>query len=215
MSSREQILERLKNAGWVSGQLPAPVIGPHTPQTGNIDAFITGAQTASARVERVDNPGAARELIAEYIKEQGITRVIASDDSVMVELQLPELARRENFSFRSSAELKGQDYREYVLGSELGISGCSYGVAETGTIVISHDHSNERLVSHAPDHYIGIIYADQILTDRFSLTSILQASPSPPAAWTLITGVSRTADVALQVVLGMHGPRKVTIIVIG
>lgn len=215
MSSREQILGRLKSASWVSECMPTAMIGPCAPQVGDVDLFITRAQAASAQVERVSDLHAARELLVNYIKEQGITRVVGSDDSAIRGMELRELAGAEGFSFHSSAELKGSEYREYVLRAELGISGCSYGVAETGTIVITHDHSNERLVSHAPDHYVGFIFAEQILADRFSLTSILQTTSSPPAAWTLITGVSRTADVALQVILGMHGPRKVTIIVIG
>lgn len=92
------------------------------------------------------------------------------------------------------------------------MSGCDYALADSGTIVIRHDGDNQRLLSLAPDYYIALVKTSQMLKDRFDLAGILEKEKT--AAVTLITGVSRTADVALQVVLGMHGPRKVYIILI-
>ncbi|HNX93027.1 MAG TPA: LUD domain-containing protein, partial [Syntrophomonas sp.] len=57
------------------------------------------------------------------------------------------------------------------------------------------------------------VKTSQMLKDRFDLAFILEKEEKS-AAVSIITGVSRTADVALQVVLGMHGPRKVYIIII-
>lgn len=213
--SREQILGRLQSASWTKGQLPSGVIGSAEPQAGDVEQFISKAQAAGAQVERVSDMEAARSLLSTIIKEQKVSRVAGTDDPSTQGLALPELASELGFVYQVCAQLKGSEYRDYVTNAELGISGCTWGVAETGTLLLSHNHGNERLVSHAPDHYVGLLTPEQILADRFSLSSIMQNEPSPPAAWTLVTGVSRTADVALQVVLGMHGPRKVTIIIVG
>jgi len=215
MSSRAQIMERLKTASWADGSIPAPVINVGEPQRGDIDLFITRVQAAGAQVERASDLEAARALVAAIIEEQKIIQVIGAEDEATAGMRLHELAGETGFSYHSSVELRGSEYREYVIKAQLGISGCSYGVAETGTLLLTHNHTNERLVSHAPNHYVGLIFSEQILADRFSLTSALRADKNPPAAWTLVTGVSRTADVALQVVLGMHGPRQVTVIIIG
>ncbi|MGE5455176.1 MAG: LutC/YkgG family protein [Methylocystaceae bacterium] len=215
MTSREQILGRIQSASWANGKLPAPVIAASARQTGEVDLFTSRVQAAGANVERVNDIAAARALLATIIQEQQLERIIGADDQATGEMRLPELAVEIGFAYQSSSELKGNQYRDYVINAQLGISGCSYGIAETGTLVLAHNHANERLVSHAPDHYVGLIYPEQILADRLVLGSILQAETDPPAAWTLVTGVSRTADVALQVVLGMHGPRRVTVIIIG
>ncbi|MGE5380996.1 MAG: LutC/YkgG family protein [Methylocystaceae bacterium] len=213
--SREQILGRLQSASWSKGQLPSGVIGLSQPQGGDVEQFISKAQAAGAQVERAVDIEAARGILTSIIKEQQVSRVVGTDDLATQGLALPELASELGFAYQVCSQLKGSEYRDYVTNAELGISGCTQGVAETGTLLLSHSHNNERLVSHAPDHYVGVITPEQILADRFSLSSIIQQEQSPPAAWTLVTGVSRTADVALQVVLGMHGPRKVTIIIVG
>ena len=46
------------------------------------------------------------------------------------------------------------------------------------------------------------------------LAKIIEDNTKLPSAYTIITGVSRTADVALRVVLGMHGPKNVFILVV-
>lgn len=212
---REQILSRLKKPSWAKSALPPQFTQIRKPEAGDADAFTANAQAASAEVMRVSDMEAARLYLGDLLQKEGVANVIAADDPATQGLRLEALAGERGFFCANAAHLQGQAYLDAVYAAGMGISGCSWALAETGAIVLAHRHGSERLISHAPDHYVGIVFKEQILKDRFSLAPLLQEDVTPPAAWTLITGVSRTADVALQVILGMHGPRRVSIILIG
>jgi len=211
---REQILRRLKAPAWASPVLPSRMVDFGGPKPGRVDLFIAKASAAGAQVVQLADLNAARAYIEGLIKENNVTQVIGSVDPATQGLNLAELAAGAGFTFFHSGQLAGKEYRDYVYNCQLGITGCGYGLEETGALVLRHSRNNERLLSLAPDHYIGIIFSDQILADRYSLAAIIQEDANPPAAWTLITGVSRTADIIMTTILGMHGPRRVTVIVI-
>lgn len=214
MSSREQILRCLKSASWNGNNDSRAVCAPVSPKKGDSDLFVTQASAAGAQVKQLPSWGEVYTQLEGLIEGERLQRVIADDDICQV-IDWAELSRITGCEVKFSAQINAKDYRPYVLRACLGVTGCSYAVAETGTVVLAHHHSNERLASHAPDHYLCIIRREQILQDRYDLAAVLEKNLASCAAWTLLTGISRTADVALQVVLGMHGPRKVTYFLVG
>ncbi len=214
MSSREAILDRLKKSA--SRQGKSRVIAPITVVRGDVELFMQKAALAGAQVERVaDLPSAASKL-QELLAASSGKAIISSSEKLIKDLNIPGLCPRPDMEYHEIAALDPAVYREMVLKAEIGITACDYALADTGSLVICHSRINERLLSLAPHHYIGLVQAERILLNRFSLAAAIhQDYTQVPAALTIITGVSRTADVALQVVLGMHGPRKVDLIVIG
>lgn len=214
MSSREMILERLASAAWPEkSKVRAPISCASQLET-DIQKFINQAAAAGAVVEEVQNLDQVQTRLAELAAAAQLRKIIVSNDDTTDLIDWQLLAGQTGCEVKRSMELSGGDYRNYVLEADLGVTGCKYGLAETGTVVLEHSHANERLVSHAPNYYICIVKKTQILAHRSVLAQILDDSPPQAAAWTLVTGVSRTADVALQVVLGMHGPRQVTLFLI-
>lgn len=212
MSSREMILEKLHGA--VSpGRLNQSII-PSVVETraGDLDVFAEKATAAAAQVIRTtgtDAAGAIKAILAEIACKS----IILSDESLVKELGVKAVAEELGINCQYVSEITQSEYRSKIFQSEAGVSGCDYALADSGSLVIKHDGDKQRLVSLAPNFYIGIVKASQMLKDRFDLAAILEKGEKT-AAVSLVTGVSRTADVALQVVLGMHGPRKVYIILI-
>lgn len=215
MSSRELILERLKSAPWAESTPSRNIISPESSAAkGQVQTFIEKATAAGAQVEVVNNLAEVQTRIGQIAAEAKIEKIIVADEEITRQIDWQELQEQSGCQIQISYQLKGDAYRSYVLAADLGITGCKYALAETGSVVLEHSHANERLVSHAPNHYMCIVRKEQILRDRLVLAAVLENDQPKPSAWTLVTGVSRTADVALQVVLGMHGPRQVTIFLI-
>jgi L-lactate dehydrogenase complex protein LldG len=213
--SREMILERLKSATWTQPSPSRTVITTEKGAVaGEVQDFVSKATAAGAQVEEVSSLAEVQTRLMEILKEEQLQKVIINNDETVNQIDWQQLSAETTAEVKSTAQLSG-NYRSYVVEADLGVTGCRYALAETGTVVLEHSNDNERLVSHAPNYYICIVKKDQILKDRYVLAEIISSSPTTPTAWTLVTGVSRTADVALQVVLGMHGPRKVTIFVVG
>lgn len=215
MSSRELILERLKSAPWAESTPSRNILSQDSSAAeGQVETFKEKATAAGAQVEEVKTLAEVQTRIIQIAKEAKIEKIIVADDEITRQLDWQEMQVQSGCQVQVSSQLSGDVYRSYVLAADLGITGCRYALAETGSVVLEHNHANERLVSHAPNHYMCIVRKEQILKDRLVLAAVLENDQHKPAAWTLVTGVSRTADVALQVVLGMHGPRQVTIFII-
>ena len=211
MSSRAMILEKLHKAV-ISGQSNQVIIPLAETRAGDLDVFVTKATAAAAQVTRTtyqDAPAAIKAIFQDI----GCKSSILSDERIVQELGIKTIAGNLGIDCQYVSEIPGDDYRRRMFQAEVGVSGCDYALADSGSLVMQHDSENQRLLSLAPNNYIGIVKASQMLKDRFDLAAILEKRESK-AAVSLVTGVSRTADVALQVVLGMHGPRKVYIVLI-
>jgi L-lactate dehydrogenase complex protein LldG len=211
MSSREMILEKLHKAVLPghSNQRIMPLVEA---RTGDLDVFVAKATAAAALVTRTtgqDAPAAVKAILEEIACKS----IILSDEEIVKELDIQTIAGNLRIDCQYTSEIPEDEYRSRMFQAEAGLSGCDYALADSGSLVMQHDGENQRLISLAPNYFIGIVKASQMLKDRFDLAALLEKGEKT-AAVSLVTGVSRTADVALQVVLGMHGPRKVYIVLI-
>ncbi|MBL6975758.1 MAG: LUD domain-containing protein [Deltaproteobacteria bacterium] len=93
----------------------------------------------------------------------------------------------------------------------VGVTRCQAMVAETGSILLGHGPGHERVASLLPDVHVVLARVDQ-LVDSYEQALVLRDRLDTPAA-TLITGPSRTADIEKLLILGMHGPRRLVLVV--
>jgi L-lactate dehydrogenase complex protein LldG len=97
---------------------------------------------------------------------------------------------------------------------DAGISGCDALVAQTGTVLVSNGSAGGRALSVVPPHHVVLARRDQLLPDLPSAFALLKEKYAPdyPSFISLITGPSRTGDIERILVLGAHGPKKLTIL---
>ena len=98
---------------------------------------------------------------------------------------------------------------------DVGISGCDCLVAQTGGIVVTAASAGGRALSVLPPHLIVIASCSQLvgdLTDAFALAR--KKYGEVPAFLSFITGPSRTGDIERILVLGAHGPKRLTVLLI-
>ena len=97
---------------------------------------------------------------------------------------------------------------------EIGISGCFAIVAQTGSVAVTSHSTGGRALTVLPPHHIVLATADQVVTDLVVLYRQFAASPDRAGSMiSLISGPSRTGDIERILVLGAHGPKKLTLIV--
>jgi L-lactate dehydrogenase complex protein LldG len=104
--------------------------------------------------------------------------------------------------------VKGINRTEQVWDAEVGFTLADYAIADTGSLVLNAGPGRRRLASLAPPHHIAIV----------SRSKILPASEAAIAALTsrttvFITGPSRTADIEGVIVRGIHGPRRLWVLI--
>jgi L-lactate dehydrogenase complex protein LldG len=98
---------------------------------------------------------------------------------------------------------------------DIGITTAQTAITETGTLVLESDSERHRLVSLLPPIHIAIINAADIcMTLGDALRRVRHDKTSNISrAITFITGPSRTADIELTLAIGVHGPKKLYVMV--
>ena len=93
------------------------------------------------------------------------------------------------------------------------ITGCDYLIAQTGSLLVSSPSAGGRALSVLPPHHVVVAQASQMVPDL--ATALQQARLRYAGQWpsflSFITGPSRTGDIERILVLGAHGPKRLTI----
>jgi L-lactate dehydrogenase complex protein LldG len=100
---------------------------------------------------------------------------------------------------------------------EVGISVCEALIAQTGSILVTGKGCGGRALSVLPPHHIVLATRDQLLPDLYAGYEHLRQTygDSLPSFISFITGASRTGDIERILVLGAHGPKRLTVLLIG
>jgi len=95
------------------------------------------------------------------------------------------------------------------------ITRCALAIAETGTIVLDGGPGQgARALTLVPDHHICVVRASQIVHSVPEAVRALGAAVRERRApITFISGPSATSDIELERVEGVHGPRRLDVIV--
>ncbi len=87
------------------------------------------------------------------------------------------------------------------------VTGCACAIAETGTIVLV----GQRRETLLPDLHVCVVRADQVLADVPDAIAFLRGTTEPI---TFVSGPSATSDIELERVEGVHGPRRLEIVIV-
>jgi L-lactate utilization protein LutC len=103
--------------------------------------------------------------------------------------------------------------RDRIFAADLGISAVDALIAETGSIVQASRPGQPRSLSLLPPCYIAIADRSQLYADLFDWFDTFPVGDLP-ASISLITGPSKTGDIELKLVTGVHGPGEVHVILV-
>jgi len=87
-------------------------------------------------------------------------------------------------------------------------------VAQTGSVILTARTGGGRALSVLPPHHVVIARREQLLPDLPAAYEFVQQRHGAewPSLTTLITGPSRTGDIERIIILGAHGPKKLTVV---
>jgi L-lactate dehydrogenase complex protein LldG len=96
---------------------------------------------------------------------------------------------------------------------DVGISECDALIAQTGTVLVTSKTAGGRALSCLPPHHVVIARREQMVSDLPAAFTLIKAKHGAnyPSMISFITGPSRTGDIERILVLGAHGPKKLTI----
>lgn len=107
------------------------------------------------------------------------------------------------------------EYADAVKNMEVGITGCEFLVAQTGSVMVSSAQGGGRQMNIFPPLHIIIANKNQLVATLEEAYSMIQQKYADglPSQIALITGPSRTADIEKTLVLGAHGPGELWVMI--
>ena len=211
MSARDEILARIQRSFAAL---------PRTSEEGHAaiprDYVSAGTLTLEARLdlfeERLRDYGtevfrcAAAEApatITAAMKSAGVSRLIASA-SIPAEW-LPSLG---GVSFVRDERLSYDDLDH----SEGVLTGCAAAIALTGTVILRHPRDGRRAVTLIPDYHLCVVRHTQVFENVPEAIRSIESPGRFPL--TTVSGPSATSDIEMMRIQGVHGPRRLAVILI-
>jgi L-lactate dehydrogenase complex protein LldG len=100
-----------------------------------------------------------------------------------------------------------------IESCDVGITECDALVAQTGSVLVTEKSAGGRVLSVLAPHHVVLARREQLVPDLEAAFGVLRAAyaGSWPSFISFITGPSRTGDIERILVLGAHGPKRLTI----
>ena len=201
MSAREAVLDRVRRA--VEGAAPRPVPREYAvdaPDVDVVDAFVERVRDYRATVVVTDDArtAASAALAAHRARRIGVARDL---DTALRPAGI-ELVEDDGLTPQELDELDGA------------LTTCAAACALTGTIALDGSPGQgRRALTLLPDLHVCVVRSDQIVATVPELVRGLRASAAAGRPIVLVSGPSATSDIELQRVEGVHGPRRLVVIV--
>ena len=231
MSEREKIFGRIREAL----RVPAPVPGAHDHKLGTepvravseaeaakhisewlpavgdsfddrVELFRANALDLKAEFHLLSNSQEIETHLRGLAATEGWKKIASHSgeltDRACTALVLPRLATDENYDVN---ELERCD---------VGVSECDALIAQTGSVLVTSRSAGGRALSVLPPHHVVLARREQLVADLPAAFVLLKRkySSNYPSFISFITGPSRTGDIERVLVLGAHGPKKLTIL---
>ncbi len=163
----------------------------------------------------VDNFDSCILKVVELVGQKSPDRILLGGGPLLEQLNLSKRFPP-NIRVITVDQLISTTCWESFFAADLGISEVDYLVAETGTVVLHSSPHQPRSLSLLPPIHIAIAERRQLVSDLFDLFPSSPNGPAPalPACITFITGPSKTGDIELKLVTGVHGPGEIHVILI-
>lgn len=216
MSSRDAILSRIRTAlsNEPERQLPPiPEVWPveNPPVDTMVDRFVTELEAVAGEVHRCETMEAAAEKLAEIVEGLDAEFIGHTDHALCGELvaDLPPECFVGDKSDADATELAKLPAALVAADTLL---------ADTGTTMVACATPHHRLMCYLPPTCIVIAKTDQLVEHMPAAWEKIAARAADPdlrGEFVFITGPSRTADIEKILILGVHGPKRLVVLLVG
>lgn len=208
MSAREEILRRIRLAHDRSGAAPSPQpprgyrrAGTQPDATTDlVELLVDRLVDYRAGVHRCD-PDTAADVVAAVLARHGARRVVvpAGFPPDLIPTGVEAVADEPALTPAELDRLDGA------------LTTSAVAVAETGTLVLdAGPGQGRRALTLVPDLHVVVVCSADVV--RGLAEAIARLQPTAPLTW--ISGPSATSDIELNRVEGVHGPRRLEVIVV-
>jgi L-lactate dehydrogenase complex protein LldG len=221
VSAREAILARVRHA---LARTPEEQAAAEVAVRGRLEAHARNLVPARGQLEREERVQLFAELamaVATDVQRLAtLAEVPAAVSSYLRRHNLPQklvlapepLLERANWDSQPLLRVRRGDA---VDADAVGVTLAIAGVAETGTLVLASSPERPTLLAYLPETSVVVIAAEWIEAAYEDAWESVRGMPGGvPRSVNFVTGPSRTADIAQQLELGAHGPKRLLVLIV-
>ncbi|MFI5930173.1 lactate utilization protein C [Micromonospora sp. NPDC051543] len=198
VTSRDLVLGRLRAA--LAGTPPDPVPVPR-------DYRRTADADLDQLAQRLTDYRAYVHRITEVAVADTIADILPAGGTVVVPPGLPSAWLPATVTALPD---DGLDHAR-IGAADAVVTAAAVAVAQTGTVVLDGSpDQGRRVLSLLPDLHVCVVRADQVVATVPE--ALARLTPQRPLTW--ISGPSATSDIELIRVEGVHGPRRLHILLL-
>jgi L-lactate dehydrogenase complex protein LldG len=191
MSSRETILQKVKAAQ--PSFLPLPQQPPTKRDNDTLTKFKTILESIGGNVVFLQNEPVAEKVVSVFPEAK---RIVSSITSV------------EQYFFAGYKALLAHSLQDV----DVAIIEAQFGVAENGAVWVTEEDLKIRVLPFICEHLVAVVEADKIVPTMHEAYERLNGAEYGFGVF--IAGPSKTADIEQSLVLGAHGPKTMTVLVV-
>ena len=206
MSGRDEIIARIRAA---RGQVPDAHVPAYrhrweAERSEIVSRFVERLADYHVTVLRVRSDVEVRTVAAEQLDRRGIATLVIPADLPMSWRPLGP----------TPIEDSGLSYAE-LDAADGAMTGSLLGIAETGTVVLdSGPGQGRRALTLLPDYHLCVVRESAVVGILPEASALLHPHVARGAPITFCSGPSATADIELDRVEGVHGPRTLDVILV-
>jgi L-lactate dehydrogenase complex protein LldG len=225
MTTREETLTRIRHS-LQSGVLPDAVNRlervtpfPEVDHATLLNSFVREAQAAGSEVYQPATHDDLFEVLTDLVKQAGQPAITWADEDLPIKdirevLLRADVTRHVPDIARDPVQRRQQWHDLDAV--RVGITGALGGLADTGSIIVASGQHRSRAASLLPETHIALLPSDRLYPtmQAFFATQSPQALTEQISNLTFITGPSRTADIEMIITRGVHGPKRLCIVLL-
>ncbi len=199
------------------GNSAPPVIKKDEQQSNPAERFELELTRIGGLFHVARTADAVCDYIENLISIRHAKTVIGWNAPVISETGLSKRLERSGVEFIPNDDKRSDaEFINKAIEAGIGITAVDYALADTGTLVLITGAGRARSVSLLPPVHVAILKPRQIIAGLDELIPHLNASAGRDlaSAVTFITGPSRTADIELTLVVGVHGPQELHVVLL-
>ncbi|WP_027132705.1 LutC/YkgG family protein [Geminicoccus roseus] len=171
---------------------------------GRIELFTTMARNVQAEVERLPRLADLPAAVAGFLRRHNLPqKVVAAPD---------RLLHQAGFASQPLLRVRHGDPEET---DPVGVTVAFAGIAETGTLMLCSSADRPTLLAFLPENSLIVLpSASMFGAYEQAWQELRRVLGRPPRSVNLVTGPSRTGDIAQKLELGAHGPKRLCVLLV-
>jgi L-lactate dehydrogenase complex protein LldG len=172
-----------------------------------VAAFKSRAGELGVTIAQVASLGDLGSAVADYLRAHNLPQVVRTSP------ELEKTLAQKNIAWPAALTVThgGTDG-----GDPVGVALARAGVAETGTVIMTSGAQSPTKLNYLPESHIVVLLASSIVASYEQGLDIARGDKGAALPRTInwISGPSRTADIEQTILVGVHGPKRIHIVIV-